>query len=218
MLVNLGSVALSIVLHATFDTLTKVLAGGSSLVLLAFLDLSLSQIKERRKAQLARDEWLFDLLRAATESILQVSNPPVDRLRASILVPNEERSVLRIAYSYNYQPEDRDSQIVIPIGAGCAGQAWVRQTAVIADLGEMDAARMPMQWGLTDSEVEKIRPSTKSILCIPIQVEDRTIGVLSFDSENSMHEIQFADRHVQDLAYSFSATIGSALSADDADV
>jgi NTE family protein len=108
-------------------------------------------------------------------------------VRAHVMLPTGRPEPTRIVV-YGYGMEgDADADLELAEGAGCSGQAWVRRTAVLADLEQ--AARTPEAWGMTKEQHAKVPDTRKSMLCVPIHREMQPgerppapIGTLAVDT------------------------------------
>ena len=185
----------------------------AGLLLLIVIDLILTrQVHDREKARATYERCINELLEVAAVSMLAAAGEQRDgSIRVNIMLLHKKTQTLRIYYEYGFLNTDKDRLINIPINAGCAGQAWMRRCATVADPTQLFATN-PAQWGLPQAEIDKIRPSLKSIFSVPILKTDATIddtadntciGVLNFDSEHTIEEMRFKELQVQLVGFGF---------------
>jgi hypothetical protein len=183
-----------------------------ALVLVIVIDLLLRKVNDREKARGTYEKCIDELLEVAAVSMLAAAGKQRDgSIRVNIMLLHKKTQTLRIYYEYGFLNTDQDRLINIPINAGCAGQAWMRRCATVADPTELFAIN-PAEWGLPRAEIDKIRPSLQSIFSVPILKTDNTIndtadniciGVLNFDSEHTIEEMKFKDIQVQLVGFGF---------------
>ncbi len=216
---NYGAVAIllsvllvlaGVTLHASIPDPIKVTLAGVSLLAIAGLDYYVKRRHERHHALRQHSVLIKSVLNAAASSVLEAANPPVRHVRACLMFL-DEKEILRIKYEHGFVATDRDRNIEIPKGTGCCGQAWLQGQTMMADLTEAPVGGMPNQWGLPAAEIDKIRKSLRSILSVPVRAgEDYSVvAVLNIDSDNSIDEIGFRVKAIQEIAYSFATVLGS---------
>jgi hypothetical protein len=215
-ILNLCLVLSGIWLHASLWNWPVLVISASLMVVLGILDLLLKRINDRYKARGTYEKYINLLLKAAAVSMLKAANPPSGHIRANImlldddrLLPEGEQRRLSIRYSYGFDFGDQDVEILIPIGTGCAGQACQNHKAMVADVTELLPPGGLVQWGLPPSEIEKVRPTLKSIFSIPVHYGSsyrQHIAILNFDSDNTIAEMKFNDTNIQTIAFCFAQT------------
>lgn len=180
------------------------------LLVICLVDVLIKVLHDRRQAYAVYEQFIDALLGAAAVAMLRVANPPHESIRVNVMLLDEKKGILTIRYSHGFVSSDRDRFINVPINTGCAGQAWLHCSAYVADATEL-FSKTPVQWGLPQAEVEKIRTSLKSIFSIPIQVNNKCIGILNFDSDNTKEEMKFHDEGVQLIGFSFATVLAVVL-------
>lgn len=219
-LLNVSLVALGVWLHSVsaWDHPKTFIAIVALLLLTGFLDIYLKVLHDRGNAYAVHQEFINDLLEkfinglleVAAVSMLRAVNPQTDSIRVNVMLPDEANQHLSISYAYGFSNSDMDRFINIPINTGCAGQAWLHCLPVVADATQLFTVK-PAHWGLPTKEIEKIRISLQSIFSIPIQLNNRCLAILNFDSDNSLDEMKFDDPKVQLIGFSFASIIAVAL-------
>lgn len=202
---NIVLVVLGAWLHSVSPTNQTLYFVSLVLILLAIglIDIIIKAIHDRKQAYKVYESVIHSLLDVAAVAMLKAANPTKDSIRVNVMLLEEDQRRLTIHYAYGFSGSDRDRFINIPINTGCAGLAFLHCNAYVANATELFSAT-PAHWGLPPSEVEKIRPSLKSIFSIPIRINNnQCIGVLNFDSDNTIEEMKFSDEGVQLIAFSF---------------
>jgi NTE family protein len=129
-------------------------------------------------------------------------------LRVNVIRP-VDNDKLQVIYTHNMD-DDCDDRLEFPIGSGACGVCWVRRANVVCDLE--DAARtFEVKWRMNKYQQRLVRPSLKSLLCVPIcdpstltsegQIASNTtiVGILNFDSDDRITE-QFGSPDAQKTA------------------
>jgi len=182
------------------------------LFLVIVIDLLLKKVYDHQKALTTYRKCIDELLEVAAVSMLAAAGKQRDgSIRVNIMLLHKKTQTLRIYYQYGFLDTDQDRLINIPINAGCAGQAWLRRCATVADPTQLFSTN-PAQWGLPQAEIDKIRPTLRSIFSVPILKTDSSIddtadniciGVLNFDSEHTIEEMKFEDLQVHLVGFGF---------------
>jgi NTE family protein len=113
---------------------------------------------------------------------------PGVHLRLCIMIPVSANS-LRVAYSINMDSEqDTDDQLVLDIHQGAAGACWMNEKPVECDLVEAKKS-YSQQWEMDKRQQRLIRPTLKSLLCLPMfkPGSDSIIGVFCIDSDDDIN-------------------------------
>lgn len=208
-LVNVVLILLAATLH-WLPSLVLIGLAGALLLAVAIFDRRLKKKHDQSQALRHHTEFINDLLEAGASSLLRATQPPINHMRACIMVP--EGQDLVVAYEHGFAPGDLDRSIRIHIGTGCSGQAWEHIKPMVADLSVTPGGGMPAQWGIRESERAKVRPSLKSILSIPVLAGHRNyrlVAILNFDSDNHVDDVKFKEEPIHDIAYSFAKVISS---------
>jgi hypothetical protein len=204
-ILNLGLVLSGVWLHASLEHWPTLITSAALMLLLGLLDLFLKRLHDRTKARSTYETYLVQLLEAAAVSMLRAVNPPSPHIRANLMLLDDHEKRLNIKYSYGFDHYvDRDLEILIPVGTGCAGYAFMKGEAVIADVTVLSRPTgMPVHWGLPPAEISKVRPSLKSIFSIPFNfgINHKYSAILNFDSDNTISEMRFDDPNIQKIAY-----------------
>ncbi len=176
----------------------------------AIADHLLKKLHDKEQGRIIYENIVAELLRAAALSVLQVAQPKLQHIRTNIMIPDEEQKRLLIRFHYGFVPEDQDKNIVVTVGTGCAGQAWLQGTLICGDLTQQPPAGMGRHWGMPAVEAQKVRPSLRCVLSIPIvsPSSKERIGLLNFDSDNTMSEMKFDDKAALQIAYCFADAVG----------
>jgi GAF domain-containing protein len=125
------------------------------------------------------DQVLDTIIRACVESV-----PAAEK--GSLHLLEEDSTTMRIRAAVGYGPEVIEN-VRLQVGQGYAGQAVkTGQPMIVADV-RGGAKRVQLDL----AEVEEVR----SMVCVPLQVRDRTIGVISVDNVHEQGAF-----HQQDLA------------------
>jgi hypothetical protein len=206
-LINISLVLVAVALHAALPNLIEVSIFGVILVGLALFDYRLKKLRELS----LHEDFIVSLLEAAASSVLKATQPPLPHMRACLMVPDGEDLV--IAYAHGFAPEDRDRNIRIKKGTGCCGQAWEQEQTMIADLTQTPGGGMPPQWGLRESERQKVRQSLRSIISVPVRAGRKfeIVGILNLDSDNFVADTKFIDKPIHDIVYSFVKVLSALL-------
>lgn len=170
------------------------------------LDASMAAIKQGIEEESAtlNNQMIDALLHVASVSMLKAAgDPPMESIRVNIMLLDESGQHLTIKYLHGFSDSDMDRSIKIPINTGCAGQAWLHREPLVGDLSDLLESKV--RWGLPQPEIEKIRKSLKSIFSMPIIKDDQCIGILNFDSDNTIEEMKFNDSKVQLIGFSFAS-------------
>jgi hypothetical protein len=210
-LLHVALVMLGVWLHAAWGKSFQVILSAALLLIVGCAEFYIKKVYDKRKALSVYGEFINELLEAAALSVLRVVRPQINHIRVSIMFPDSQEKYLLIRYAYGFAPEDKDIHIRVMIGTGCAGQSWVQRRALVADLTKF--YDMPKHWGLPAEEVDKIRPSLKSVFAIPInsRQDHRQIAMLVFDSDNIKEHIGFNDPTIQKIAYCFATAFANVI-------
>jgi hypothetical protein len=214
LLVNLLLIFLAVELHAYGRDLKVTIPIVALLATLLVFDLRLKKQHDRRETRRLHKEFIDNLLEAAAASVLRVTQ--AQHMRACLMVADENNH-LRITNSYGFSASDLDLGIVIPIGTGCSGQAWLQGKCLTADLEEKPSGGMPDQWGIPFEEAHKIRRTLKTILSVPVKAGSpyRVVAVLNLDSDDGMADTKFVDEQIQHIAYCFVKVLSSLMDETD---
>jgi GAF domain-containing protein len=147
------------------------------------------------------------ILKLAHSHVLSNLDKGRIHLRANILVPIAKER-LKVTYDY-HMDGDPDRGLEFVHGSGAAGWCWQTGRPVVCDLAD---ARQTFRtkWRMTDAQQERVRPTLKSLLSVPIFAgagadaappNDRVhlLGVLSFDSDEDLLS-DFRRPHIQRAA------------------
>lgn len=130
-----------------------------------------------------------------------------DKRRINLMVRDDSGKYLRIKYHYKMEAYN-DLTIKIPVGKGCAGEAWERNDMILGDRCK--------GLSLVDNkeEIAKIPPGLQIVLSAPIRHPDsnQVIAILNVDSFDGQDwDIFQADEFVLKLR-GFAAHLGLILS------
>ena len=161
-----------------------------------FADRSLRAVQEELRKQDARHA--LTLLLQNTATMIEAARPgsPARTLRANVMLFDDGRRGLRIAYSTSGYDEEEKSLVWQP-GQGCAGQAWeTRRTHIAPEDDELpvavsDAESTTRPWNMTPAQIRLTAERTSSVISAPIPNPDQrteVIGVFSLDDSKPLPE------------------------------
>jgi hypothetical protein len=151
-----------------------------------------------------------EFLRAVHHSVLvelQERGVSPQHLRVNVIMrTNLDR--LRLLYCHNMD-NDADDRMEFGVGEGAAGECWARHDPVLCDMEDARAS-FRTRWKMTKYQQAMIRPTIKSLLCVPIfdqrqfdpqrdNKQNPMIGILSLDSDEDLLE-PFSRREIQQIA------------------
>jgi GAF domain-containing protein len=137
----------------------------------------LFEVSQSIISTLSPQEVLDMIVRACVKAI-----PAADK--GSLHLLDEEAGELRIRAAIGYGPEVIQA-VRIKLGQGYAGQ--VAQTGEPVIVEDLDEGLLALRTGLP--EVQQIR----SMICVPLRVRDRIIGVISIDNVRTAHAFRQED-------------------------
>jgi hypothetical protein len=215
LIANLALVLLAFWLHHTY-IYEQWKRFGLSIVLflaVALVDYWFKEIHDREQKKEIYELTINDFLKAAARSTLQMARPPKQHIRANVMVKNEEKNVLWIKFDHGFDPEDNDKNIEVPVGTGCSGQSWVKNSLLAEDLTVISTEGIGAHWGIPEGEAKKIRPSLRSILSVPIlsPTQRGIVAILNLDSDNTKDEMKFDDPGMRQTAHLFASVLGRML-------
>ena len=135
--------------------------------------------------------------------------------RANIFQKCPRNNKLCIRYSSTNMAGAPDLGIALEKWQGCTGHTWGYDAPIVADLS-IPAVRGGATWGLDDDQL-KLTKDLATIFSLPIRHPDdnrKTIGILSFDSQNPIADFLTQDEN-RDIALSVSKQVGLLLFAFD---
>lgn len=213
-LLNLGLVVSGVWLHATWEDWHKFLLAAAILAVLGIVDFWLKRTHDRSKVRSTHERYIDELLHAAAFSILRAASPPIEHIRVNIMMPsepmpNDGARRLIIRYKHGFDFGDQDLHIRVPVGTGCAGRAFLHNSAIAADVTELSRSGSDVNWGLPHDEIIKVRSSLKSIFSVPIIYGNgaNSRAILNIDSDNTIDEIGFNDESIQKIGFCFAETL-----------
>ncbi len=205
-LLNIALVIAGVSLHATWGQWLRFSVSAVLMLGVAVFDIILKRAYGRRKAFRVYEKLINGLLEVAAVSMLRAAKPPTNHIRINLMLP-DKKGRLTIRYSWGFSDADMDLHVRIPTGTGCAGQAWIQESAMVADPTELSSGLV--QWGLPKAEIDKIRKSLKSIFSVPIFCGNELFAILNFDSDNTIDQMAFRDEEVQLIGFSFASTLAA---------
>jgi hypothetical protein len=208
-LLNLGLIVTGVWLHATWGHWLNVVIASLTMVILGILDFFLKRIHGKAKLRITHERYINELLSAAAFSILRAASPPLDHVRANLMLPDDYGKQLTIAYKHGFDFDDKDLNIRVPIGTGSAGQAFLQRDAMVADATLLSRDGQSVHWGLPHDQVELVRPPLKSIFSIPVRYKGspEPRAILNIDSDNTIDDMRFNDESIQKIGYCFARTL-----------
>src|SRR5262249_22822936 len=134
---------------------------------------------------------------------------------------------VKIFYHYNMNT-DPDRELEFNIDAGATGRCWAEQRIQVVDLAEVrEKARqepdyLERHWKFRPQDQAAVRQTLQALLSVPIfdprdydpkNNSGTLMGVLNFDSDNSVEEIGFRTQGVVEIARRFAEAIAHILVA-----
>ena len=151
-------------------------------------------------------------LKAACNAIKAVVGAD-KHLRANVFLPSG-RGKIKIFYQFNMD-EDQDREFEIDMDAGVTGRCWNERKIQLVDLADVsrmanqDPDYLMKEWKFRPQEQAVVRRSLQSLLSVPIfdprDYDSSTntgtlIGVVNFDSDNTIEDIGFNREEVVEIA------------------
>lgn len=159
-----------------------------------FAQYRISSVEDSRYANLA-GRLIDEVLAAASRSLVF---PRKNRnLRAIVTIADQSHETRTTRYAYHVEP-DPERTATFPIYFGITGEAMRDRRVVVQGL-EPDHVS-----GYDPITAPKILPDLRSVLAAPLysfgDQSRETIGVLAFDSVNTVKELQLDNREMIELA------------------
>lgn len=122
---------------------------------------------------------------------------------------NENKNEICIRYHSSNMDEAADRKMSLEKWQGCAGRVWGYNAPIVADLTipELQGAA---SWGLSKEQSE-MTDKLGAILSVPVRLpddKDKTIAILSFDTEEPIADLLTKDHH-KSIAFQVAAQLGS---------
>ncbi len=145
-------------------------------------------------------------------------------LRANVFLPSGGGKV-KIFYQYNMDT-DPDREFEFAIDAGVTGRCWQEKKLQLGDLAEVrdlaqaDPGYLMRKWKFRPQDQAAVRPTLQSLLSLPIfdptdynpsTNTGSLIGVLNFDSDNTIKEIGFNKGEVVEVGKKYAEVIANLL-------
>jgi NTE family protein len=143
-------------------------------------------------------EVVLNILAVTRSHILQAMGKKKAHLRLNVAMPvGQKKDKLRILYPYNMN-KDADDKLELGLNVGASGRCWQTHLPVVADL--LAAKKVfDIEWKLNKYQQAMIRPTLKSLLCVPIfdqnkfdkdraAEENPILGIVTVDSDDDLIE------------------------------
>ena len=176
------------------------------------------------KVHRPKPAWMIVLqLQAACTAIKAVVGAD-KHLRANVFLPSGHGRA-KIFYQFNMDA-DPDREFELDMDAGVTGRCWNERKIQIADLAEVsrraqqDPDYLMKTWKFRPQEQAAVRRTLQSLLSVPIfdpgDYDSLTnsgtlIGVLNFDSDNTIEDAGFNRDEVVDIAKQYAEVIANLL-------
>lgn len=191
------------------------------LLLVSGRDMAHTKLSTVRRPKPGR--LIIGQLRAACNAMKAIVGTD-KHLRANVFLPSGHGNV-KIFYQFNMDT-DSDRELEFPIDAGVTGRCWNERKPQIADLAEVrrkaqeDPSYLMRTWKFRPQEQAAVRQTIQSLLSVPILdpadyeqpvYTGTLIGVLNFDSDNTIEEVGFNKEEVVEIAIQYAEFVANLL-------
>lgn len=142
-----------------------------------------------------------DILELMVKSLWGPENS--SHFRSNVMLYNPKSRKLQIKYRYNMMGAvDRDFQLAV--GRGCAGRAFSEKMPFWVDILKSSHEKYYVDSG-------KVWKSMKTVMSVPIYLQEDPAGVLNVDSDLDMNTSKFNDENVYIIVNAYSDMIARLL-------
>jgi len=159
-------------------------------------------------------------LRELTESLRRVWNETGMHVRASVMLPNRNRTKRRVVFNWNFDSRDKDADLELDIQSGLSGLAWFYGGArVEGNLRELhrkivEGEESKTTFLLRREEASRVRPSVDCMMAVRIENpkrRDMPIGCLCVDSDRELKDTRFEETEVREIVEAVAVSVAQTL-------
>lgn len=157
-----------------------------------------------------RDSLITSILEAACNTLIY---PDTNlHIRAIITLCNDDKKLRETKYTYNAE-SDPERVAAYPNEFGVTGEAFLQKSVVVKQL------KTTHHKFYEDETKKHVLPQIRTILAAPIlksnNIQDEPLGVLAFDSINTLEELQWNKIQIRKIAQEWADILSKMIIATD---